>query len=132
MEKRWAAEPAGRGLIGHLLRAAGSAWSKTAVVRGFFRFLGIWLLAAAVVAVVIDGTRSIADSALVVTPLGQTWFQLHPTSLNGLQVLVERNVSPYLWDPVITTILRQPTAVVAAVLALVFLVAGRPKRDVLA
>lgn len=102
------------------------------MIRGVFRILGIWLLAAAVVAAVIDGTRSIADSALIVTPLGQTWFQLHTASLTGLQVLVERYVSPYLWDPVITTLLRQPTAVVTTILAVAFLVIGRPKRDVLA
>jgi hypothetical protein len=102
------------------------------MIRALFRFVGIWVLAGAVVAAVVDGTRSIADSTLVVTPLGQTWFQLHSASLNTLQAVIERYVAPALWDPVVLGVLQLPTALVGAALALVLLLIGRPKRDVFA
>lgn len=102
------------------------------MIRAILRFFGLWLLAAAVVAAVIDAARSIADSTLVVTPLGQTWFQLHAASLNLAQALVERYVSPVAWDPVMTAVLHTPTAVVVGAIALLLLLAGRPKRDILA
>jgi hypothetical protein len=97
-------------------------------MRFVLRLTGFVFLAIAVVAAVIDGTRSIAGSALVTTPLGQTWFQIHGPSLNIAQAAVERHVNPLLWDPVITSVLFTPTFVVAGVLALLFLVLGRPKR----
>lgn len=97
-------------------------------MRFVLRLIGFVFLAIAIVAVVIDATRSIAGSSLVTTPLGQTWFQIHGPSLNLAQAVVERHLNPLLWDPVITSILFTPTFVVAGVLALLFLVLGRPKR----
>jgi hypothetical protein len=97
-------------------------------MRLLLRLIGFVFLAIAIVAIVIDGTRTIAGSALVTTPLGQTWFQIHGPSLNITQAAVERHLNPYLWDPVITSVLFTPTFVVAGVLALFFLILGRPKR----
>ncbi len=88
-----------------------------------FRFLGLCLLAAATVALVADGARSIASGRLVMTPLGQTWYSIHPPSLNMLQAGVERRVAPFLWDPVILSILQLPTwlplLILGAALALI-------------
>ena len=42
------------------------------------RFVGLWLIAGALVALVIDGTKTIAASHLTVTPLGLAWFALSP------------------------------------------------------
>eukprot|EP00873_Tetraselmis_striata_P026105 jgi/Tetstr1/446369/TSEL_033911.t1 len=53
----------------------------------------------ALVALVIDGTKTIAASAWVATPLGQYWFDFAPASLNTAQAAVQRHVSPFLWDP---------------------------------
>ncbi len=46
---------------------------------------------------------------------GQFWFELHAPSLNLLQAALERYISTYLWDPVMTTILHWPIWVVIAV-----------------
>jgi len=100
------------------------------MIRTTFRFLGIWLLAAAVVAAVIDGTRTIAEGRLIVTPLGQTWFQLNAVSLNFVQAWIERTLNPRLWDPVLTTVLAAPTAAAVFAVSLLCLVLGRPKRDI--
>ena len=42
------------------------------MLRFLSRFLGFWLVAAALVAGVVDGAKSIAASALVITPLAET------------------------------------------------------------
>ena len=72
------------------------------------RVLGYWMIAAAIVGIVIDGTKSIAANALVITPLGETWFTLSPGSLNALQAGIQRHISPYLWDPVLQWVLMLP------------------------
>ena len=40
--------------------------------------------------------------------LGEMWFKLHTPSLNGAQAGIQRYVAPWLWEPVITTILLWP------------------------
>ena len=68
---------------------------------GFFvRFIGLWIWAGAVVAAIYDGTKSLAASEFVMTPLGQTWYALHPNSLNGLQVFIERHMAEFLFTNV--------------------------------
>jgi hypothetical protein len=47
-----------------------------------------------------DGWRLIA--------LGEIWFKAHTESLNGAQAGIQRYLAPWLWEPVITTILRWP------------------------
>ena len=43
------------------------------MLRFLARFLGFWLVAAALVTAVVDGAKSIAASALVATPLAESW-----------------------------------------------------------
>lgn len=46
---------------------------------------------------------------------GQLWLNLHPASLDGVHALVQRYVSPALWDPVMVWLLRQPAWAVTVV-----------------
>lgn len=94
------------------------------MIRFIFRFIGLWLVAGAFVALVIDGTRTIAASRLVITPFRDTWMALHPTSLEALQ----KNVSGAFWDPVAVNLLAAPFWAVVGVLGILFLVIGRPRR----
>lgn len=82
-------------------------------------------LAAAVILAVVDATRSIAASELVLTPLGTSWFAVSPGTLNLAQALVQRYVFPGLWDPLIVSILNLPGFAVFLVLALLFYAIGR-------
>ena len=43
------------------------------MLRFLSRFLGFWLVAAAVVMGVVDGAKSIAASAVVTTSLAEVW-----------------------------------------------------------
>ena len=80
-----------------------------------FRFLariaGFLILAAGFAAMVIDGTRSIAGSALILTPFGD----LFRTKVPVLQQAIVQNIHPLLWDPVATGLLRLPVWIVLAV-----------------
>jgi hypothetical protein len=92
------------------------------------RVLGIWSLLAAMVALTVDGTKSLAgQGAFVFTPLGEQWFKLHAASLNTFQAAVERHVASWLWDPVIVAILQIPSWIFFAVLGLTLYWLGRKR-----
>ncbi len=100
---------------------------------GFFsRFVGLWLIAGALVALVVDATKSIAASSLTVTPLGLAWASISPTSLMSVQQFVQRTIEAYvghwLWDPVIQWLLLLPTWVILGVLGFLFTFLGRQRR----
>ena len=99
----------------------------------FLRVLGIWSLLAAMVALTIDGTKSLANQGpWVMTALGDTWYGLSSASLNMFQAAVERNVSTWLWDPVIVSVLQTPTWLFFTILGLLLYWIGRQRgaRDV--
>ena len=96
------------------------------------RFVGLWLIAGAVVALVIDGTKTIAASALTVTPLGMTWYSLSPSSLLATQTFVQQSVETYighwLWDPLIQWLLMLPTWLVLGLIGGWLVYVGRRRR----
>ncbi|MEP0521702.1 MAG: hypothetical protein ABJO09_19305 [Hyphomicrobiales bacterium] len=100
------------------------------MIRFIFRILGFWLFAGAFVALVLDGARSITSGDLIITPMGSTWFSLNSGSLNLAQAVIQRNVHPYAWDPVMISILEAPTWLVVGVIALLFIAIGKKRRGV--
>jgi hypothetical protein len=94
------------------------------MIRLLLRLLGLWFIAMALVALVVDGTSSIAASAWTFTPIGKYWFDLSPASINVAQAAIQRHVAPALWDPVILTLLTQPVWLVAGPLGIVLLWLG--------
>lgn len=96
------------------------------------RFIGLWMIAGALVALVIDGAKTIAASSLTVTPLGLAWFTISPASLMQTQEFVQRRVESFighwLWDPVIQWILMAPTWAVLGIVGAWLLYLGRPRR----
>ena len=101
------------------------------MIRFVFRFIGLWILAAGFVALVRDGTKSIAGNAIFVTKLGEDWNNVHSTSLQLLQPAIERHVAIWLWDPVALTILTAPTWVVLGIIGSIFILIGRKKRPLI-
>ena len=62
--------------------------------------------------------------------LGQLWFDLNRSSLNLVQAVVQRYIHPFLWDPVIVSILLCWAFAVLMVLGLLILaVSGRRARQ---
>lgn len=97
---------------------------------GFLRVFARLLLLTATVALVYDGTRSIAGgSGFVITSLGEQWQALHPASLallkKGLTAL-----HPLAWDLVGRTLLGFPAWAVIGALGMVLAWIGRRRRQV--
>jgi hypothetical protein len=98
-------------------------------MRFLLRALGLLLLAAGFVGAVIDGTRSIANSELVVTPLGEAAFRLFGERYLLLQPAIERHIHPLLWDPVVLNLTLLPGFAVALVLGVILLWLGREPEE---
>ena|SRR5215212_105321 len=94
------------------------------MVRFLLRVLGLLLLAAGFVGLVIDGTRSIANSQVVLTPFGELAFSLFPRSFPLIEPTVTR-LNPFLWDPIVRTLLLLPASVFGFALGAAFLWLGR-------
>jgi hypothetical protein len=100
---------------------------------GFFaRFIGVWFVAGALVALVVDGAKTIAGSTLTVTSLGLAWFSISPTTLMASQQFVQQRIETFighwLWDPLIQWLLMLPTWAVVGALGWWLLYVGRRRR----
>src|SRR5271169_1418511 len=61
--------------------------------------------------------------------LGKLWYDLNRSSLNLVQAVVQRYIHPFLWDPIIVTVLLWWAFAVLLVLGLLILaVSGRRAR----
>ncbi len=89
---------------------------------------GLLLVSIGIIGVVVDGTKSIAANALVLTPLGEAWYALSPETLNLSQAAVERHVHPFLWDPIIQSVLLLPNWAVIGSLGFLLVLLTTPRR----
>jgi hypothetical protein len=101
------------------------------VIRFVFRFIGFFVLAAAFVALLYDGTKTIAADQISITPLEQIWAYLDATSLQRLKDAVSQSASVWVWDSLFATVLTAPAALVLAVLGALLMLIGRKKRPLI-
>lgn len=99
------------------------------MLKPLLRLLALFALAMALITAVLDLTRSIADSTLVMTPLGVDWQERFPNALNAAHDTVQQFIHPVLWDPVVITILRAPTWFVFGVIWLLLSLLGRQRKS---
>jgi hypothetical protein len=78
------------------------------MLRILIRFLGLLLLAGGFIALIVDGTRSLAAGRLLVTTLNKGASDLFPAAYRALQAAIESNLAPFIWDPFIVTLLLAP------------------------
>ncbi len=95
------------------------------MIRFLFRLLSTVALAIGVVMAVLDATRTVAASAIVVTPLATSWDAFSPGTLDQAEAFVTRMPGAGLWDPVLTSVLALPGWIVFAALSLLFYAIGR-------
>lgn len=95
------------------------------MLRFLSRFLGLWLLAGALVAVVVDGAQSIASAEVRWTPIAGLWQHVSPASLEAARLAVERSAPDWVWDPVLASILWLPAFAVFVALGALLLWVGQ-------
>lgn len=87
------------------------------MIRFLFRFTAMVSLAVAVIMAVLDTTRSVVASQLVMTPLRTSWNAVSPDTLVSFEAFIREKVHPFVWDGVLSWIIDQPGFVLFAVLA---------------
>ena len=100
------------------------------MIRGFFRLVGLLLLAGGFIFVVYDGARLVADQNLRFTRFGQFWNDIHQTSQQAFRTWVEGNV-PWLWNSVFKVVLDQPVFAVMGVIGIVLMILFRPSKPLI-
>ena len=98
-------------------------------MRLLIRLIGTWLFALAVVLVIVDGTRSLAASELVITGLGTAWQDVHPQSLEGLRAFLASRLFGPLLEQGVNALLGFPAWAVIGVPGLFLAYAGRSRRS---
>ena len=101
------------------------------MIRFVFRFVGLWILAAGFVALVRDGTKSIAGNAVFITGLGEDWNNIHGASLEQLKALVERYAGPPTWEFAALYVMGAPTWLVLGIIGSIFILIGRKKKPLI-
>ncbi|TGQ33903.1 MULTISPECIES: hypothetical protein [unclassified Mesorhizobium] len=99
--------------------------------RFIFRLAAMISLSVAVIMAVLDATRSVAASALVMTPLNTSWLAVSPDTRAAFESFVRDKINPLLWDGAIAWVLGQPGFAVFLFLAFILYAIGyRRQRSV--
>jgi hypothetical protein len=101
------------------------------MIRLVFRFFGLWILAAGFVALVRDGTKSIAGNAIFITRFGEDWNNIHAASQDALNALVTRYAGPAVWELTTLYLLAAPTWLVLGIVGSLFILIGRKKKPLI-
>ncbi len=104
------------------------------MIRFVFRFVGLWILAAAFVALIRDGTIAIASNTLDLTKLGRLgddWNNIPGASLDSLNALTDRYLGASVWEFISAYILGAPTWVVLGIVGSIFILIGRRKKPLI-
>jgi hypothetical protein len=100
------------------------------MIRGFFRLVGLLLLAGGFVFMVYDGARWVADQTLRFTRFGQFWNDINLASQLAFRTWIEGHV-PWLWNSVVKVILDQPVFAVLGVVGIFLMILFRPRKPLI-
>jgi hypothetical protein len=96
------------------------------MLRFLVRLIGVFLFAAAFIALVGDGTRSIVGRTLSLTSTADAIGLFWPNAVAGWHRGLEAVWSP-LSDPLLTWITAQPAVLIFGVLGILLMALGRPR-----
>lgn len=97
------------------------------MIRLPLRILGFVLIVAGFVALVIDGTRSIAGQRLIATAVSDAWRAVHFDSLTRAEAWLRQAAPPWVWDPAMLTLIGLPVAAVGLGLGSLLMWIGRSR-----
>src|ERR1700694_707444 len=100
------------------------------MIRGFFRLVGLLLLAGGFIFMVYDGARWVADQNLRFTRFGQFWNDIHQSSQNAFRTWQE-GMAPCLWSGFVTVVLDQTDFAVLGLLGIVLMLVSRPRKPLI-
>lgn len=100
------------------------------MIRGFFRLIGLLLLAGGFIFMVYDGARWVADQNLRFTRFGEFWNDIHQSSQQSFRNMIE-GAAPWLWNSVAKVILDQPVFAVLGVLGILLMLLFRPRKPLI-
>lgn len=100
------------------------------MIRFILRFIGMWVLAVAFVALIRDGTKTIASNVVFFAKLHDDWDNVSANSLDSLQHATER-VAGWLWNPVMQAVLDKPTWLVLGTVGCLLVLLGRKKKKLI-
>src|SRR5262249_33978552 len=100
------------------------------MIRGFFRLVGLLLLAGGVIFMVYDGGRWVGDQTLPFTQVGPVWNDVYQSSQQAVPAWVESK-APWLWTSVIRVVLEQPVFAVLGVLGILLILLFRPRKPLI-
>ena len=91
------------------------------------RLIGWVAFLAGAAVLVRDGLVWIDTKHWAPIALGQLWYELNRSSLNLVQAVTQRYIHPFLWDPIIVTILLSWAFAVLMILGVLLLVVFRKR-----
>ncbi|WP_343564297.1 hypothetical protein [Kiloniella sp. b19] len=92
------------------------------------RYTGLLFLLLAAASLAFDGISFLQGQPFHLSLFGELWFRIHPFSLNLSQAVVERYITPSLWDGIITPVLLFPFVAVFGIFGSILYMLGRLKR----
>jgi hypothetical protein len=99
------------------------------MLRFLARALGLLLVAAGFVGLVVDATRSLANSRTSFTSLGDLAAILFPRSFPLLEPAIAGQVHPFLWDPILLNFFVLPASVLSFVIGALLLWLGQKPEE---
>lgn len=93
------------------------------------RFFGLVFVGLAVISLTFDLLRLTKQDYFDLSQVGEVWFKFHAPSLNLIQAVLERYLSPLVWDYGFVYLLHIPMAILLIFAALICFIAGRAKRE---
>lgn len=96
-------------------------------MRTIFRILGTWLLAVALILLIIDGTKSLAASSLVITSVSQLWLLLHAPSFEASSNWLAGLADGLVLNALQQNLLNWPAWAVLGVPGIILALAGKTR-----
>lgn len=101
------------------------------ILRPALSFAGGLALLGATIALVADVTRwQIGAGKATFESLSHLMRTMAPTSVETLAAAIGRTLHPWLWDPVLLTVLNRPAWLVFAITGVILLYAARERRRI--
>lgn len=89
------------------------------------RLIAFLILFAAIAVAAADYAQHVNDGGPMFRSAFEWWISAAPSALDGFQSFVESSFGPELWDPMLTTILSWPAALVLGLMSMtIFLIVG--------